>query len=232
MINLVYLQPAFTAIAKLWQVELATNCSKELISLDAKLTQVVATQAVYPPQTQIFNALARTPLEKVRVVILGQDPYHGVGEANGLAFSVNKGVASPPSLRNIFKELELEYRNKINLDGEALLNWADQGVLLLNSSLTVIKDQANSMANIGWQPITDKIIHIVNSKCSNVVFLLWGGFAQKKATLIDNSRHLILASSHPSPLSAYRGFFGCNHFKLANEYLLEHGCSEINWQAN
>ena len=229
MINLAYLQPAFAGMDKLWQAELIASCEQNLTGLDVKLAQVTTIHSVYPPQTQIFNALAHTPLDRVRVVILGQDPYHGVGEANGLAFSVNKGIAIPPSLRNIFKELELEYGNKINLDGEALINWADQGVLLLNSSLTVIKDQANSMANMGWQPITDKIIQIVNSKCSNVVFLLWGAFAQKKAEFIDKEKHLILTSSHPSPLSAYRGFLGCNHFKLANEYLLGHGHSEINW---
>lgn len=230
MIKLDYLQPAFAGVDQLWQAELANNCAENIINIDGELAQAVATQIIYPPQSQIFNALVHTPLDKVRVVILGQDPYHGVGEANGLAFSVNKGIAIPPSLRNIFKELGLEYGTKINLGGETLVNWADQGVLLLNSSLTVIKDRANSMAHIGWQPITDKIIQIVNSKCNNVVFLLWGTFAQKKATFIDNDRHLILTSSHPSPLSAYRGFLGCNHFKLVNEYLVVHGYSAINWQ--
>ena len=162
-------------------------------------------------------------------MILGQDPYHGAGEANGLAFSVNSDIKIPPSLRNIYKELELEFGNAQIDSGDMLISWANQGVLLLNATLTVIKDKPNSLADIGWQAVTDKITSEISKKASNVVFMLWGSFAQKKADLIDGARHCILSTTHPSPLSAYRGFLGCNHFKLANEYLVKNNKKPIVW---
>ena len=224
-----YLAKAFGSIGNEWQQILMDNCKLELISIDKQLSELAINSQIYPPAAQTFNALKHTNFNQVKVVILGQDPYHGFNEANGLSFSVNKGIAVPPSLRNIFKELNLEYETNSKPDGEKLFSWADQGVLLLNSSLTVIKDQANSMANLGWQPITDKIIQIVSSKCENVVFILWGAFAQKKLSLIDHTRHLVLSSPHPSPLSAHKGFFGNNHFKSANQYLLSKHKTIINW---
>lgn len=225
-----YLFKALSNIDKDWQQFLIETCATELKAIDDKLTNLAIDKIIYPPAQLIFNALAHVPLAKVRVVILGQDPYHGEGEANGLAFAVNKGIKLPPSLKNIYKELALEYNVDItNWDGEHLIAWAKQGVLLLNAGLTVVKDQANSLANIGWQTITDKIIHHVATVNSNVVFILWGSFAQKKSGLINSNKHLILQGVHPSPLSAHRGFFGCNHFKLTNQYLIEHGYKPINW---
>lgn len=184
--------------------------------------------AVYPPGPQIFAAFNLTAPQDVKVVIVGQDPYHGPGQANGLAFSVNEGVPFPPSLRNIFKEISDETGAPIPTDGN-LERWARQGVLLLNSSLTVKAHTPRSHAGMGWEQLTDAAIRHINDTCSGVVFLLWGADAIKKASMIDRARHLVLTSPHPSPLSAHRGFFGNRHFITANEYMLNKGKTPIDW---
>jgi uracil-DNA glycosylase len=183
---------------------------------------------LYPPGNLIFNAFQRTPFDRVKVVILGQDPYHGPGQAHGLCFSVPQGIPKPPSLVNIFKELHSDLGTAIPEHGN-LEKWADQGVLLINATLTVRKGQAGSHQNHGWESFTNRVIEVVSQEKSEVVFLLWGRFAQAKESLIDGNKHLILKAAHPSPLSAYNGFFGCRHFSLANEYLLQHGETEIDW---
>jgi uracil-DNA glycosylase len=183
---------------------------------------------IFPTIANYFNALDKTPLEKVKVVILGQDPYHGPGQAHGLSFSVPKGVSRPPSLQNILKELTTDLNREPQVKDD-LSSWADQGVLLLNSVLTVEAHQANSHKNKGWEIFTDKIISIVNSECQNVVFILWGAYAQKKGQFIDRNKHLVIESAHPSPLSSYRGFFGSKPFSKTNAYLKEHGQAEIKW---
>lgn len=188
-----------------------------------------AGKEIYPPGPLIFNALDSTPLEQVRVVILGQDPYHGPGQAHGLCFSVQPGVAPPPSLQNIYKELKRDLNLDIPRHGY-LQHWADQGVLMLNTSLTVERGQAGSHAKMGWQRLTDRIIELVSERCPNVVFMLWGAHAQSKAKLIDPTRHLLLKSVHPSPLSAHRGFIGNGHFSRANQFLRQHGLEPIDWQ--
>ena len=184
---------------------------------------------IYPPAENIFNAFKLTPFEKVRVVILGQDPYHGPYQANGLAFSVNENVALPPSLKNIFKELSADIQNyQVPMHGD-LSRWAKQGVFLLNTVLTVEKGQAHSHADLGWEQFTDEVIETLNKQKENLVFLLWGSHAQKKGRYIDENKHLVLTSPHPSPLSAYRGFFGSKHFSKTNQYLIEKGYQPINW---
>lgn len=183
---------------------------------------------IYPPQKDTFNALNFTPFEKVKVVIIGQDPYHGPNQAMGLCFSVNDGVRKPPSLTNIFKELKNDLHLPIPEHG-SLLRWAQQGVLLLNATLTVEAHNAASHANIGWQRFTDKVISTLNQHESTIVFLLWGAYAQKKKALIDSTRHKILCAPHPSPLSAHRGFIGCKHFSKANALLENAGRTAINW---
>ncbi len=185
-------------------------------------------KAIYPPGPLIFNAYNTTPIDKVKVVILGQDPYHNPGQAMGLSFSVPKGTRIPPSLRNINKELNTSLGLTIPEHGD-LTAWAEQGVFLLNAMLTVEHKQPGSHQRSGWQFFTDASIKAISDRREHVVFLLWGAFARKKAVLIDGSKHLILESPHPSPFSADRGFFGNNHFKLANEYLLEHGKERIDW---
>lgn len=197
------------------------------------LTQVKAERAsgkqIYPPANEVFRAFTLTPLEQVRVVILGQDPYHGPGQANGLAFSVNPHVAFPPSLQNIFKELSNDIADfQIPMHGD-LTPWAEQGVFLLNTVLTVQQGQAHSHADWGWEIFTDKVIETLNEHCEHVVFMLWGAHAQKKGRYIDTTKHLVLRAPHPSPLSAYRGFFGSGHFSKANHYLLAHNRKAINW---
>ena len=177
----------------------------------------------------IFNALKTTSYSDVKVVILGQDPYHGPNQAHGMCFSVKKGVEAPPSLKNIFKELQNDCGCSIPPHGE-LTEWAKQGVLLLNTVLTVRAGQANSHANKGWEILTDQIIRLLNEKQTPIVFLLWGRNAQNKISLITNPNHLILKCAHPSPLSAYNGFFGCHHFSKTNAFLKEHGMKEIDWQ--
>ena len=177
----------------------------------------------------IFNALKTTPYENVKVVILGQDPYHGPGQAHGMCFSVREGIAPPPSRRNIFKELAEDMNCTIPPHG-CLTQWADQGVLLLNTVLTVREAQANSHKGKGWEIFTDTVIRHLNQREKPMVFLLWGGNAKAKASLITNPAHLVLTAAHPSPLSAYNGFFGCGHFSRANEFLLENGMKPIRWQ--
>ena len=189
-----------------------------------------ATTTCYPPGRLIFEAFNRTPFDAVRVVILGQDPYHGPGQAHGLCFSVQDGVAPPPSLLNIYKELEAEYpgRNVDRTSGN-LTRWADQGVLLLNATLTVEAGRAGSHQGKGWETFTDAAIAALSAGREHVVFLLWGSYAQQKGRIIDRARHLVLSAPHPSPLSASRGFFGCGHFAAANQYLMQHGLEPIRW---
>ncbi|MCC6384819.1 MAG: uracil-DNA glycosylase [Bacteroidia bacterium] len=185
-------------------------------------------KTIYPPGKLIFNAFNCTPFNQVTAVIVGQDPYHGQGQANGLCFSVNPGIVPPPSLLNIFKELKSDLAITPPEHGD-LTGWAEQGVLLLNASLTVQAGFPNSHSKIGWHQFTDAVIHKLSSEKENIVFLLWGKFAQSKKTLIDNHRHLILEAAHPSPYSASAGFFGCRHFSKVNEYLKNKGIKEIDW---
>lgn len=193
------------------------------------LKKEYSTKTIFPDMYKIFEALKLTPYEDVKVVILGQDPYHGVNQAHGLAFSVLEKVPPPPSLVNIFKELHDDLGCYIPNNG-FLEKWARQGVLLLNSSLTVVKDHANSHKNIGWNIFTDKIIELINKKDDAVVYMLWGNDAKNKETILNNSKHLILKSVHPSPLSASRGFFGCRHFSKANDFLSATNKTPIDWQ--
>lgn len=183
---------------------------------------------VYPPMNDIFNALRYTSYENTRVVILGQDPYHGFGQAHGLCFSVKEGIAHPPSLKNIFKELYSELSIPAPASGE-LVGWAKEGVLLLNTTLTVREGQPQSHKGQGWEIFTDRIIEHINKKDTPVVFMLWGAPARAKRSIITNPRHLILECAHPSPLSAYNGFFGCNHFLLANRFLEKNGLRAVDW---
>lgn len=187
-----------------------------------------ANARIYPRGSLIFNALNTTAFDKVKVVILGQDPYHGPGQAHGLSFSVPQGVQNPPSLQNIFKELVDDVGVPRPSHG-LLQHWADQGVLLLNSVLTVEEGQAAAHAGKGWEQFTDKIIHLLNDEREHIVFILWGSYAQKKGQFIDRRKHLVLESVHPSPLSAHRGFFGSKPFSKANTYLAQHGLTPINW---
>lgn len=183
---------------------------------------------IYPQQSDLFNAFKETPYDKVKVVILGQDPYHGPGQAHGLSFSVNPGVKPPPSLRNIFQELKTDLNLPIPSHG-CLSHWAHQGVLLLNTSLSVEHNQPQSHAKIGWTEFTDHVIQQLNLYPEPLVFLLWGTHARKKSALINSKKHLILTAAHPSPLSAYQGFFGCGHFSKANDFLVKHGRQPIDW---
>ena len=213
-----------------WKEVLAAEFEKDYFK---RLTAFVkeeysGTTPIYPPARLIFNAFDHCPFDKVKVVILGQDPYHGAGQANGLCFSVNKGIAFPPSLMNIFKEIENDLGTPIPRDGD-LTRWSDQGVLLLNATLTVRASQAGSHQRRGWEDFTDAAIRELATRRENIVFILWGSYAQKKGAFIDRNRHLVLASPHPSPLSAYQGFFGNKHFSRANEYLAEHGKEKIIW---
>ncbi|MDZ4263556.1 MAG: uracil-DNA glycosylase [Pseudomonadota bacterium] len=186
-------------------------------------------KVIYPASKNIFNAFNSTPLDKVKVVILGQDPYHGPDQAHGLCFSVQPGIRPPPSLQNMFKELRRDFGFDIPNHG-CLQSWANQGVLLLNATLTVEQAQAGSHQGQGWENFTDKAIQLVNDQCQGVVFLLWGSYAQKKAAFIDTHKHLVLKAPHPSPLSAHRGFIGCGHFSAVNQYLESGGKSAINWR--
>lgn len=183
---------------------------------------------VYPPGNRIFAAFDSCKFDDVKVVILGQDPYHGPGQANGLCFSVNSGVPCPPSLQNIFKEVSDDTGAPLPADGD-LSRWARQGVLLLNATLTVDEHLAGSHQGKGWETFTHHVISTISQKLDNVVFILWGSYARSKAPLIDHNRHLVLTSAHPSPLSAYRGFFGNHHFSLANSYLVSHGKTPVVW---
>lgn len=198
------------------------------LALRQFLKEEYQTQIIYPPKEDIFNALKATSYADTKVVILGQDPYHGVGQAHGMAFSVNPGIAVPPSLRNIYKELQDSLGYAIP-DHGYLMPWAKQGVLLLNTVLTVRAGQPQSHQNKGWEMLTDEIIKLLNQKDETVIFLLWGTPAKKKQVLITNPKHVILTAVHPSPLSAHRGFFGCNHFKQVNEILEKQGREPIDW---
>jgi uracil-DNA glycosylase len=197
-----------------------------------KLTEFIKaenqTQTIYPPGNKIFSALDHTPFDKVKVVILGQDPYHGPGQAHGLSFSVPEGIAHPPSLKNIFKEIHSDLGKSIPASGN-LERWADQGVLLLNATLTVRASQAGSHQKKGWEEFTNAIIRKLSEEKSHLVFVLWGAYAQKKGAVIDESKHFILKSAHPSPLSAYNGFFNSQPFSKTNAYLKSIGKEEINW---
>ena len=196
--------------------------------------QKSAGRVIYPPGAQMFNAFNLTPLDDVRVVIIGQDPYHGPGQAHGLCFSVAPGVQQPPSLVNIVKEINEDFaasEQRISPDQGCLEGWARQGVLLLNSVLSVERGNAASHRGKGWETFTDRVVQVINERCEAVVFLLWGSYAQAKGKMVDRDRHLVLGAPHPSPLSAHRGFFGCRHFSRANAYLTEHGKTAVDWFA-
>lgn len=184
---------------------------------------------IYPHGSEIFSAFNLTPFKKVKVVVIGQDPYHGAGQAHGLSFSVKPGVRTPPSLQNIYKEIKLDLGFDIPKHGY-LAPWAEQGVLLLNAILSVEKDRAASHQNRGWELFTDKVVEVLNENREDLVFFLWGAYAQKKGAAIDSKRHLVLKAPHPSPLSAHNGFLGCKHFSKANEYLQKRGISPIDWK--
>ena len=197
--------------------------------LTAFVRKAYQASTVYPPGSKIFEAFNRTPFDKVKVVILGQDPYHGPNQAHGLCFSVQDGIQPPPSLINIYKELQKEYGVAVNMTNGNLTRWADQGVLLLNATLTVEAGKAGSHQGKGWETFTDAAIKALSDRREGLVFMLWGSYAQQKGRVIDRSKHLVLESSHPSPLSVYRGFDGCGHFKKANQYLQSHGQEPIDW---
>ncbi|SUT97656.1 uracil-DNA glycosylase [Actinobacillus lignieresii] len=190
----------------------------------------LAGKVIYPPQNEVFSAFALTEFSEVKVVILGQDPYHGPNQAHGLAFSVKPPIVPPPSLLNMYKELSDDIEGFQIPQHGYLVDWAKQGVFMLNTVLTVEQSRANSHAQIGWEIFTDKVIAQLNTYRENLVFLLWGSHAQRKGQFIDRNRHLVLTCPHPSPLSAYRGFFGCRHFSKTNRYLLSKGIAPINWQ--
>lgn len=192
------------------------------------LVQETSSRSIYPPGKLIFNAFDHTPFENIKVVILGQDPYHGSGQAHGLCFSVPPGIKPPPSLVNIFKELKSDLGMEIPLSGN-LEAWADQGVLLLNATLTVRAGEAGSHQKQGWETFTDAVIGKISQQKSAVVFLLWGRYAQAKEDLVEGEKHLVLKAAHPSPFSAYNGFFGCRHFSKANEFLISRGIDPVDW---
>ena len=216
-------------IEESWKRELAEEWEKDYF---VRLTQFVreeyATKQIFPPGRQIFAAFNSTPFHDVKVVILGQDPYHDVGQANGLCFSVNDGIQFPPSLRNIFKEIESDIGTPVPQSGD-LSRWAKQGVLLLNATLTVEAHRAGSHQRHGWEQFTDSVIAHLAEHRDNLVFILWGSYAIGKGAFIDRNRHLVLTSVHPSPLSAHRGFFGNHHFSRTNQYIIEHGKTPIEW---
>lgn len=200
------------------------------------VSELQAGKRIHPPMSKMFAALDLCPLDRVRVVIIGQDPYHGPNQAHGLCFSVSAGVTPPPSLVNILSEIDEEFGNGDREAGTfpvrgCLEPWAKQGVLLLNSVLTVVEGRAGSHQGIGWERFTDQIVSVVNDRCEHVVFLLWGAAAKRKAGVVDRTKHLVLESSHPSPLSAHRGFMGCGHFATANGYLTSKGFKAIDWLA-
>lgn len=216
-------------IEKSWKQRLAPEFEKAYF---ASLVEFVRNEyrqtTVYPPARLIFNAFDCCPFDKVKVVIIGQDPYHGPGQAHGLCFSVSEGVPNPPSLQNIFKEIQDDLGKSLPSNGD-LTRWATQGVLLLNATLTVQAHRAGSHQRKGWEEFTDAAIRCLNEEREHIVFILWGSYAQKKGAFIDRKRHLVLTSAHPSPLSAYNGFFGNHHFSRANEYLTIHGEQPIEW---
>lgn len=212
-----------------WQYLLEDEFKKDYyLKLRSFLIKEMKTKKIYPNMYDIFNALHYTEYKDVKVVILGQDPYHGYNQAHGLSFSVQKGIKKPPSLINIFKELKEDIDFKIPIDGD-LTKWAEQGVFLLNATLTVREAQAGSHQNKGWELFTDAAIKILSEEKENLVFMLWGSYAQAKQTIIDSTKHLILKAPHPSPLSASRGFFGCKHFSKTNNFLISKNIEPINW---
>jgi uracil-DNA glycosylase len=215
-----------------WQKVLGPEFDKDYMkSLRAfLLSEKESGNTVFPKNADIFNAFNHTPFDQVKVVIIGQDPYHGVGQAHGLAFSVQKGVVVPPSLKNIYKELEVDVEGFKQPAHGSLMQWADQGVLLLNATLTVRAHQAGSHQGKGWETFTDHAIQMLSEKREGLIFLLWGKFAQNKTALIDESRHTVLKAAHPSPFSAYTGFFGAKHFSKSNELLVQQGLQPIDWQ--
>lgn len=216
-------------IAEDWKEHLAAEFEADYFTeLVPFVREEYLNKVVFPPAKQIFNAFEQCSWENLKVVIIGQDPYHGAGQANGLCFSVNPGIAIPPSLRNIFKEIEREFSKGTPESGD-LTPWANQGVLLLNATLTVRESEAGSHQGKGWETFTDNVIRAINAKKKNIVYMLWGNFARKKKALIDSSNNLILESAHPSPLSAHRGFLGNGHFKKANDYLSNLYQEEVNW---
>lgn len=216
-------------IEQSWKNQLEEEFNKEyFIRLTDFVRQEYRTKKIFPPAKLIFNAFDHTPFDAVKVVILGQDPYHGDGQAHGLSFSVNDGVKTPPSLVNMYKEINRDLGIPIPQSGN-LTRWAEQGVLLLNATLTVVAHNAGSHQGKGWESFTDAAIKKLATERENLVFLLWGSYAQKKAGFIDENEHLVLKTVHPSPLSAHRGFIGCGHFSKANEYLKSKGIDPINW---
>jgi uracil-DNA glycosylase len=217
------------SIEESWKEVLIDEFNKQyFLELKSFLVEERSNYTVYPKGNDIFSAFNLTPFQNVRVVILGQDPYHGPGQAHGLCFSVPKGIEPPPSLKNIFKELQINLGIPTPNHGN-LESWSRQGVLLLNATLTVRSNQAGSHQKRGWETFTDTVIMKLSEQRENIIFLLWGAYAQAKATLIDKSKHSILIAPHPSPLSAHRGFFGCGHFSKTNEILISKGLKPINW---
>jgi uracil-DNA glycosylase len=214
-----------------WQALLMNEFRKPyFVELMQQVEQEYATTTCFPPKELIFSAFEQFDFQDTKVVIIGQDPYHGTGEANGLCFSVNDGVAIPPSLKNIYTEINNEYDRILFQTSGNLEHWAKQGILLLNAGLTVRKDEANSHKHLQWNVFTDAVINLINEQSENVVFLLWGSFAQKKGKLIDRNKHLVLETGHPSPLSANRGlWFGNNHFIITNDYLIKNMKIKIVW---
>ncbi|HEY0299326.1 MAG TPA: uracil-DNA glycosylase [Arachidicoccus sp.] len=217
-------------IEESWHKVLQEEFSKEYFTgiVDFLKAEKALKKTIYPPGPLIFNAFSQTPFDKVKAVIIGQDPYHGPGQAHGLSFSVPDGIPFPPSLQNIFKELHSDIGMPVPKTGN-LTPWAKQGVLLLNASLTVRANEANSHSKIGWTIFTDAVIQKISEQKSGVVFLLWGKFAQEKQTLIETFKHHVLKAAHPSPLSAHNGFFGCKHFSKTNELLIKEKQSPIDW---
>lgn len=227
-------------LSESWQAAIGAEFDKPYMQAlrTFLLAEKQAGKTHYPPSGLVFNAFNHCPPQQVRVVILGQDPYHGaakdlsngVGQAHGLCFSVPKGERPPPSLKNIYKELQTDVGMDIPAGGN-LESWAEQGVFLLNSVLTVSAGQAASHQKQGWEVFTDQVIHYINDHCEHVVFMLWGAYAQKKAAFVDTSKHLVLSAPHPSPLSAHRGFLGCRHFSQANQWLQAQGLTSIRWDS-
>jgi uracil-DNA glycosylase len=216
-------------IEESWKPVLAEEFGKSYFSeLTSFVRNEYKSQTIYPPAKLIFNAFDQCPFDQLKVVILGQDPYHGPGQAHGLCFSVNDGIDFPPSLRNIFKELKNDLGKEIPRSGN-LFDWAKQGVLLLNATLTVRANQAGSHQNKGWEQFTDAVINKINEQKQYVVFILWGNYAISKAKFIDQNKHLVLTSVHPSPLSASRGFFGNHHFSKANDFLVKNKLQPVQW---
>jgi uracil-DNA glycosylase len=217
-------------IEQSWQNVLKDEFEKDYFK---QLTDFVRneyrTKQIFPPAKLIFNAFDSCPFDKVKVVILGQDPYHGIGQAHGLCFSVNDGIELPPSLKNIYKEISDDLGITPCQSGN-LMRWVEQGFFLLNASLSVRANQANSHQGMGWERFTDEVIHKISEQRENVVFLLWGNYAIQKQQLINTTKHLVLTAPHPSPLAAHRGFFGCKHFSQTNNYLISKGLSAIDWK--